>query len=119
MWQRMKWNLRFPLRNNESSQPVSSKATQQARKLDQEIREQLHLVCPSLDWSEVDFSSSEYWEYIAQTLFTHWFVDFEFPNETEALQVVWRCDGAIRVGEIQQIGTSTTERCRHQLFRNP
>ena len=57
------------------------KQTQQARKLDQEIREQLHLVYPSLDWSEVDFSSSEVLEYIAQNLFKHWFVDFEFPNE--------------------------------------
>ncbi|MEG4455877.1 N-6 DNA methylase [Microcoleus sp. N9_A1] len=57
------------------------KQTQQARKLDREIREQLHLVYPSLDWSEVDFSSSEVLEYIAQTLFKHWFVDFEFPNE--------------------------------------
>jgi type I restriction enzyme M protein len=55
--------------------------TQQARELDEQIRANLHLIYPSLDWSEVDFSSSEVLEYIAQSLFQHWFVDFEFPNE--------------------------------------
>ena len=54
--------------------------TQQSRKLDQEIKAKLSLIHPYLDWSDIDFSSSEVLEYIAHLLFKHWFIDFEFPN---------------------------------------
>lgn len=80
--------------------------SQSEKTLNNRISEKLTKFYPEDNWNEILFSSSEVIEHIAESIFTDWFVNFDFPNHDGNLKstIIGEIPNTWNLSQIREFG---------------